>query len=744
MFIRGGCVYFAALLQSAYVDAININKELKYNMSIISRIRNNAGLAVIIIAGALLAFIVGDAINNNVGIFKSQDNSMAIINGHKVEFKEYDARTDYEARLMAFKQSPDKPEEPTTQMREQAQNQVWNDLQDEYTYNSDMEKLGLEKLSGQELAEILRDEKRPAREMQQLFGQQFSAAMVTQYYKMQGNIPDDKNGKISNMLELAKRDVEKRRRMEKYNNFMRSIIYVSSLEAKDLWSSHQRSANFKVVALKFNTVSDSSVKITDEDRQKWYNENAYKFQNNDEAREIKYAAFDILPSSADSLEAKKQFDEFWIKLSTTNNDSGFRALAATYNLDTNYYGKNAYPNPMIGDSMFNGQVGRTIGPNLEGGAFKVYKLVGTKQDSTYSIKLRHLLINWKKNKDKIDTAATMHVIDSLVAQLKKGIDFALLANANTEDPGNREQTGAQKGGFYDWTNEKQYAPEFAKTARTTPLGQWGVSKTQFGIHIVKPEDRTNHMIKVASFEVKIEAGKETQMAAEKKAEEFRNSVKVAEDFEKSAGKTGSVLQTVQVSPSQRDVPGIPESKSLLGWTFKGKKGDISDVQLYGNRQVVAIITTIKEKGIPKMEDIKAIVDQETIKMKKAEEFRKRMEAAKAKTKGTVDLAIELKTVDQSAENQTFDNNNIAALGPEPKLLGAVFGTPAGQFTEIVEGNQGVYIAFVEKFTEATSVPKDFKAEQKEISMRLKNSSEYILKAAMKQKADITDRRYLVY
>lgn len=130
-------------------------------MSIISRIRNHAGLAVIIIACALLAFIVGDAINNNAGIFRSQDNSMANIAGHKIEFKEYDSRTDYEARLMAFRQSPDKPEEPTTQMREQAQTLVWNDLQEENTYNSDMEKLGLDKLSGQELAEILRDEKDP-------------------------------------------------------------------------------------------------------------------------------------------------------------------------------------------------------------------------------------------------------------------------------------------------------------------------------------------------------------------------------------------------------------------------------------------------------------------------------------------------------------------------------------------------------------------------------------------------------
>ncbi len=713
-------------------------------MSIISRIRNHAGLAVIIIACALLAFIVGDAINNNAGIFRSQDNSMAAIAGHKIEFKEYDSRTDYEARLMAFRQSPDKPEEPTTQMREQAQTVVWNDLQEENTYNSDMEKLGLDKLSGQELAEILRDEKRPAREMQQLFGAQFSAAMVTQYYKMQGNIPDDKNGKISNMLELAKRDVEKRRRMEKYNNLMKSVQYVSSLEAKDLWSSHNRSVNFKVVALKFNTVSDSSVKINDEDRQKWYNENAYKFKNNDEAREIKFAAFDIFPSNADSNEAKKQFDEFWSKLNTIHNDSGFKALASAYNLDTNYYGKNAYPNAMIGDSMFNGQVGRTIGPNLDGGTFKVSKLMGTKQDSTYSLKLRHILINWKRNKDKIDTAATMRVADSLITLIKKGADFALIANANTEDPGNRDQTGGQKGGFYDWTNEKQYMPEFSKAAKNTPIGQVGIAKTSYGVHLIKPEDKTNHMIQVASHEVKIEAGKETQMAAEKKAEEFRNSVKVAEDFEKIAGKTGSVLQTVQVSPSQRDVPGIPESKSLLGWIMKGKKGDISDVQLYGNRQVIAIITTIKERGIPKMEDIKAIVDQETIKMKKAEEFRKRMEAAKAKAKNTVELAIELKTVDQSAENQTFDNNNIAALGPEPKLLGAVFGTPAGQFTEIVEGNQGVYIAFVDKFNEAPAVPKDFKAEQKEISMRLKNSSDYLLKAAMKQKADIVDRRYLAY
>lgn len=709
-------------------------------MSIISRIRNNAtGLAVGIVAFALVAFIVSDAINNNMSIFRSQDNSVAIIAGNKISFQDYDFMSDNEARVYAFRQNPDNPEEPNTQMREYAKEQIWNQIVEDYTFKADLEKLGLDKVPAEEVAYLLTDEKRPANEMKQLFGAQFSASLVSQYYKMQGNIPNDQNGKISNMLELGKRDVIKRRKMEKYYNFAKSIVYVSSLEAKEQWVSKEKSANFKVVALKFNEVSDSAVKVTDEDKLKWYNENAFRFYNNEETRNIKYAFFNIEPSPSDTAAAQKQFNDFYSKLATAN-DSAYRALAAAYNLDTNYYGKNLFPNKMIGDSLFNAPIGKTIGPSLENGSYKVYKLIASKADTNYSVKVRHILINWVKTKDgkNNDTAATMKTIDSLMALLKKGTDFSTLAKSASEDPGSKES-----GGFYDWKNDAEYVPEFRTACRTTPIGQLGIAKTQFGVHIVKPEDRTNKAVKIASYEVKIEAGKETIAAVEKKAEEFRNMVKKADDFDAAAGKTGSMIQTSMIGSSAREVPGIPESKVLVGWGMKGKEGDISDPAEYGNRIIVAVITNVKEKGTPQMDDIKNEVEQGARQMKKAEEYKKRMTEAKAKSKNIVELAINLKKAEIEVENQTFINNVVSTLGNEPKLVGAVFGTQQGQFTDIVEGTQGVYIAFVEKIV-SPSEPKDFVKEQTELTQQLKGNAEYRTRSSMRNKADISDKRYMVY
>ena len=60
-------------------------------MTILSSIRNRVGLLVGIIFTALLAFVLGDLLNTNSGIFggSGEDNTVGTINGHEVTIQEY-------------------------------------------------------------------------------------------------------------------------------------------------------------------------------------------------------------------------------------------------------------------------------------------------------------------------------------------------------------------------------------------------------------------------------------------------------------------------------------------------------------------------------------------------------------------------------------------------------------------------------------------------------------------------------
>ena len=100
-------------------------------MSVISYIRNRSGIAVSVVAIAMILFIVGGDFMSNNSIIKNlfgNGNHVGEINGHKVSIEEYTqelARLENEYSLNTGKN----PDEQTMQsLREQA----WNELINKY------------------------------------------------------------------------------------------------------------------------------------------------------------------------------------------------------------------------------------------------------------------------------------------------------------------------------------------------------------------------------------------------------------------------------------------------------------------------------------------------------------------------------------------------------------------------------------------------------------------------------------
>lgn len=82
---------------------------------------------------------------------------------------------------------------------------------------------------------------------------------------------------------------------------------------------------------------------------------------------------------------------------------------------------------------------------------------------------------------------------AVLAELKKGADFAELAKKKSKDP------GAAEGGDLGYFGKDQMVPEFAEAAFKLEKGQLSEPvKTQFGWHIIRLEDKRNR--KPPSFE----------------------------------------------------------------------------------------------------------------------------------------------------------------------------------------------------------------------------------------------------
>jgi peptidyl-prolyl cis-trans isomerase C len=98
-----------------------------------------------------------------------------------------------------------------------------------------------------------------------------------------------------------------------------------------------------------------------------------------------------------------------------------------------------------------------------------------------SVHASHILIRTAENADAAAKAKAKSQADDLLAQIKKGGDFAALAKQHSQDPGS-----APNGGDLGFFSKGQMVPAFEQAAFSLKPGQTsGVVETPFGYHIIR-------------------------------------------------------------------------------------------------------------------------------------------------------------------------------------------------------------------------------------------------------------------
>src|SRR5436190_357266 len=254
------------------------------------------------------------------------------------------------------------------------------------------------------------------------------------------------------------------------------------------------------------------------------------------------------------------------------------------------------------------------------------------------VRASHILIK-TAGKAEEDEAAKKKAGD-LLAQVKKGADFAELAKKNSQDEGS-----AVKGGDLDFFPRGQMVPEFDKVAFELQPGQISdLVKSQFGYHIIKVTDKrpatTKSLAEVRSQiedQLKFE---QAQTAAQKLADEVASELKKPSDFDKVARARG--LQTGESGLFAQDEPiaGIGMSPAVGQAAFSLKEGEVSDAVRTPQGYAFVTVTGHQDAYLPKLDEVKAKVRDDVLKQKAIEKARTTAAtvAAAAKT-GDFDKAV---------------------------------------------------------------------------------------------------------
>lgn len=718
-------------------------------MAVIGKIRERSWILLTFLAVALFIFIIQSALESPSGLFNGgQKDSVGEIDGNNISATEFSQQVqNYEEGLKLINPNVDLNEEVKTQIN----NEVWLDVAKEKVLDGFLKDLGIG-ISTKEMGEIMWGEN--AHPLAKNFWAQTGALDQTTGKVDQAKARDfikniDKNdpkgeNKLREVIEQIETLVKSENIKMKYTDLVSKSFYIPQFYAKEIVNS-AREATASVLSVPYSSISDEGYKITDEEISKYIKENPNKFKQ-EASRTLDIVVFDIIPTSADSLERKNKLlklrDEY-LAITDKSKDTAFIERNSIQRENVTFYSKNDVESSgRNSELLFGAPIGTTTDIYIANSSYVFTKIIDRKI-APDSVRAAHILLSLGSRSDA-EIAAANKKADSLIQILAAGkANFGDLANQNSIDEGSKI-----KGGDLGYFTRNQMVKEFNDQVffKNMGVGQLAKVETQFGLHIILMLDARNPQIltKFADFVEPIRPSKETDSKAYSAATAFFQKNDTPEKFN-AAAKNQQLIKNAIITTNSNAIQNLEGARSVVRWAFDDKEGKVNNIKFFdlSDRFVVAKINKVSEKGIAKVEDVREEVTPILINKKKAETIVEQIKKAETGKTDLNSIAASLKdaTVDDSIRLNY--SSGFTKFGNEPKLAGAVFGVKEGKISKPIIGNEGVYLALPKTIQKEATMLKDnpLEAYQKQLQMMQSQRINYqeIIQSIL-ENIDVDDKR----
>ncbi len=703
-------------------------------MALIGSIRNQGWILIATMVLALGGFIAMDIYSNSQMYSAADANTLGKVNGMDIRSEDFER---YKEAIYAGSTGNDY----------QIRNQVWNQFVENAIVREQAEPIGLG---------VSRDEM-----MDLQFGQSLSPVIIQRYSDQsgrvdmktlqeikgaidQGTLDDPKYADFRTRWSVQLDEIKKQRLQDKMTNMVTKGIYTPAWQAEMTFAENSQRVDYLYVRVPYDKVPDTDIKVTDADYSAYIKENPRLLEQQEESRLLNYVAFDVLPTSQDSIDARE---------TVAKQVAGFRTADSTFVINNGgvYSGaftpKSALP-VSVADRILSAPLDSVVGPFLDAGSWTIAKVFGRKVLPD-SVRARHILIK--------DPATASQRIDSLKNLIQSGkANFADVAKANSEDG-----SGA-KGGDLGFFGNGQMVPEFnAVCFETGEQGKLYKTTTQFGIHLIEITGKkftTNQAsAKVAFMSELIRPGKATQSNVKDKALELANSVKTIAELEAKAASMNLKVEASQPLKAADYSLGLlgsgKDTRDIVKWAYNkdtdaGKTSKdvftIADANggYFDSKYVVAGLSNVSPKGAATVGGVKSNTSWD-LEVKN----RKKAEVIAAKLQGASDLAAAASayavTVD-TAVGGSIMNVNTPKGGPEPRVVGTLFGLNNGQVSKPIMGKTGVYV--IQPITEKkpATTPPDLTMFRNQVKSTASSGFRASFMNSLKKNANIKDNRDIFY
>ena len=659
-------------------------------MAIIGSIQKHSKIVIVIIGFALLAFVVGSFTGKN----KSNATYVGEINGDKIRGTDFSAKVD-EATEMRKQMSgrTNVPAAESFSIRES----VWNQMVSELIMQKQYDKLGIE-VSKDEMDDMITG-KNPHQYIVQNFTDPKTGKFDPKQVKQFVDNLDKVDPAMRSRFMMIEKQIKDSRLAEKYQNLIANAFYVPKAFAKKEYLARNEHVSLSTIGLRYETVPDAQIKLTDEDYQKYYDENKNRFEQ-EASRDIDYVVYDVKPSVEDMKAINTDVDRIYTEFQTTKDIPNFVNTNSDIRYDSTWLKKGSLPAKL--DSLaFAGTPGTFIAPFIENNMYTMAKLVG-EQSRPDSLKASHVLITFEGSQagGKRTKEVAKKLADSLLTVAKQDPKkMPLLAMKYSDDPSAKTNVGDM-----GWFADGSMVPTFNNACVNGKVGDVVLVESQFGYHVINITGKTTPVKKVrlAIVARKVEAGNETFAKGYSEASSFAGENTTTEAFEKGVTAKGLNKRTMErIRPSDGQLPGIENAREVIRWAFskKTEQGNVSTVFDCTGKYVVATLKMIREKGIAPLEQIKNDIKTLVMREKKAEVLMAKLDKVAA-SKDFGQMAKTLGSKIDTIQNITFASPNLPFYGREPAVVGTAFGLKKDQISKPVKGEVAAFLIKIDEVSPA--------------------------------------------
>ena len=350
-------------------------------MATLQKLRNAGPLLLIFVGLALLAFIAGDALR----IFQTPQGSQSVgeVNGEEISAVEFQDL--YERQSNIYKMLRGGSNFTETEQN-QIKDEVWGNYLRGKIINKEAEKLGLT-VTVAELKEAVQRGEDPIFQQIPIFNNEQGkfdfdnlnmflaqyeenkndAAFIQQYQPLYDTWRYMEETLMQNLLS------------QKYYALVSNSFISNPVVAENNYNTNSYTYDVEYRVYPYSAISDSTIKVSDSDLNKIYEQEKVLYPRYSESRDIKYVSFRVTPSAADRAALNNELKEYATQLQ--NGDTDYTSMSRLSMSDVPYselaWAKDIYPEEVQVrlDSVAENQI---VGPfyNQSDDSYTLFKYFG--------------------------------------------------------------------------------------------------------------------------------------------------------------------------------------------------------------------------------------------------------------------------------------------------------------------------------------------------------------------------------